>query len=186
MMMKKIKRIVVVSLLGFAFITLLSIHQGCKPIYQCHLLKGMSVHAFQTSTLLPVSDSVDYANLTINVNMLFDNFSCKAQNQFQLIKGAYAYKPNVIDINSDTIKSITITSDNMYDAQHPAGTSLNDLFLVQPQTDQTSNVEYYNDYRFQDLKSAPDLEDFHQLKISIQTSRSIPYDTILSPIKIKI
>ena len=161
------------------------IYQSCKPIRQCQLLLGIDMLPvnYTTNDTLESMDSVKASDLTIHVNLKRELFSCKAETGFSFIQPAMAYKPVVHTVYYDTIKRITIFSDQDFDSAHPAGTLLNDLFQIpDPYPSLVYSEQNFDHHYF--LSKAPDTETYHRFSVKVEISGSLPYDTIFPPIKI--
>ena len=65
------------------------------------------------------------------------------------INNTYATRCRAMYTNVDSIKSITIYTKNQFDITHPAGSSINDYFLVRP----TDFFYYSPEYQYTDISN---------------------------------
>jgi len=176
----------ILSLLTIATFCIVSsvIYQSCQRIRYCQLLQGIEMTPFNSMTTdtLGNMDSVKSSDFMVSLRFSKTQFSCKNASGFSLIQSAMAFKPNVQEVYFDTIKQITITSDQDFNSTHPAGTSLNDLFEI-PDSSSGYYRGQYSDLQY-GLYKAPDTEIYHRFSINVEIAGSLPYDTILPPIKI--
>lgn len=155
------------------------LYQSCKPIRNCNVLKDIYGSYFNrvTDSTLSDSSSVKAAEFGIAVAFRQNSYQCKNENKFSFISKAYAYKPSLQYYNLDTITSISITSDQDFDASHAAGSLLNDCFII-PDLDSIniSNAYYDNAFGFNVLlNKIPSAEKFHQftVKATVQSSNKV-------------
>ncbi len=181
--MKRIFNVIFIFAVSTLCIFSLILHQSCKTIRHCHLLKGinMSLGDISNTDTLAAMDSVEATKLRVHIVLNSERFSCKNQTVIPFINTVLATKPNAFDIFYDTVKHIFITSDQDFDSLHPAGTLLNDVFDIpasfEPAYHVTTSFSYY-------LNKRPDIEQYHQLNVSVEVSGTVPYDTIFPPIKL--
>lgn len=165
-------------------IFMLVFYQSCKPQRNCFLLKGFRYFELNSSTQDTIQnlDSVKFSHLNLRIIPDYDGFSCQVNTPWTFVNTASATKIQIDQIYHDTIKNITITSNQSFDSLHPAGSSLNDLFVI-PVPVNSVSAGFGMNYDFL-LAHAPDSERFHQLRVTIDMVGTIPYDTVFPPIKI--
>lgn len=159
----------------------------CKPCGPlCRVVVGVQLELWNNadSTPVPANNEILAKGLMMTVT-LHDSSSnndrlCKAANHNPFISTAYAMycdPCNGRDVRSVT--SFTITSDDVFDAEHPANESLNDLFYI-PKSLENEVSGSYNFY----LLKEPDVEGIHRLSITITTSRRDTLIATANPIKL--
>lgn len=172
----KVLKILLCLLAGPACLFMLVIYQSCRPVRHCNIISGIYGSYFNEITDHTLADSavVKATDFGIAVAFMQMSYQCREGSSFSLISTAYAYKPDMDAYNMDTITSITISSDRDFDAAHPAGASLNDLFTIPDlSVINTSNAYYQNAFGFNlYLNHAPASEQYHRFTVNATTQSS--------------
>jgi hypothetical protein len=151
----------------FLLMACFTFYQSCKPARSCMIIAKTSASFLDKNIQQVIIDSseVNANDLEIIYTIESKNFNCKKNKPFSFFNTAYATSIPIDYYLFDTIKSINIISNHDYDAQHPSGTSLNDIFNM-PTID---SMNYYGDFYMPQytftLKKSPETEVFHQFKI---------------------
>jgi hypothetical protein len=175
----KILKIISCFTFCFSIILVSILYQSCKPIRNCNVLNDIYGSYFNRSTDSTLSDSSSVKATEFGIAVAFrqNSYQCKNESNFSFISKAYAYKPSIQYYNLDTIKSISITSNQDFDASHAAGALLNDCFII-PDLDSIniSNAYFDNAFGFNLLlKKMPSAEKYHQftVKATVQSSNKV-------------
>lgn len=150
---------------------------SCQPWNQCYMYENIIVTPNDT-TLAEVN------KYKIDIGFSYWYESCK--NESRIIQSAYAYKPAIHNIAPEKIEYIHITSNTDFDAQHPAGTVLNDLFNI-PTTIKHAPYEIPNNVILRaELIKGPTTSSMHRFKIEAKLKDSgAIMDTTLNPIMVQ-
>ena len=153
----------------------------------------------------PLNDSatVNYSkySMLIGCPEIYD-CSKPRSNRLKSINTVDQEEAYLVELLYDTLKELTLTSNEIYDATHPAGSSLNDLCLIQkawlyPTSDEINSfsfpteIDNFLSYKpvgyaqfFFTLTKPPTNESLHTLTVRYKDSYS-EFEIIGKPIYIK-
>lgn len=132
-MIKKLSYLVLLwcGVLGYSVLT------GCceQIVNVCLTSDQIQVVAYDNGDSLAVEAGEDFVfgkALMLRMSFTGPRQYCNNPRPASFINSAYATScgETYIYKHLDTIASITVSADKDYDAQHPAGTALNDLFYI--------------------------------------------------------
>lgn len=103
---------------------------GVEPPTTCIKMNQLDLLPINNNSGLHLSanDTVFYNELTIELHGMVAERSCYRRVESWLGTSVYACSQDINYIVEDSVRSINITANADFDSNHPAGSSLNDLF----------------------------------------------------------
>ena len=184
----KIFKITVCYFLFACGILIATFYQSCKQVRNCNVISNMYGTYFNEATDNTILDSSTIKATDFGIAVAFqqNTYQCKKSNGW--MNEAYANSPSSEYYNLDTVTSLIITSNQNFDALHPAGTSLNEYFTI-PKLDEfnISNNYIYQTFGFNlYLNQAPaDNTLFHTFTVTATTqSSNVPFSYTYEHVKL--
>lgn len=126
---------------------------------------------------------IRYDSLGIDIKNEIENYT-QVIKKSSFMGKAYACDPVV---SFSKISMLRIFSDKAYDANHPIGSNLTDVVYIRNGyiTVPTSYDEVYGGNIFINFKSAPSIEDTHNISISITLEDGRTFNSVLPEVRIR-
>lgn len=143
---------------------------------------GNGLSNYEIVNYQATSKGLRYDSLGIDIKNEIESYTQVVEPSF--ISKAYACDPV---ISFSKISMLRILSDKAYDANHPIGSNLTDVVNIRNgyMVDPNSYDEIYGGNIFINFKSAPSMEDTHNINISITLEDGRTFNSILPEIRIR-
>lgn len=117
--------------------------KGGVAYSDCHIKNFICVGNYNSTNFDSVMNIIYYKPLNDSATVNYSRYSvlvgcpeisdCSKprSNRLKSINSIDQKDEYLVELLNDTLKELTLTSNEIYDAAHPAGSSLNDLFLIQ-------------------------------------------------------